>query len=104
MWNELTKHNKLKLKSDSLMTSQAIYQLTFNGDQCVATEVGKHDTGSRSVMNCSSYEDNKSKTKKLFFVAGLDDHSQLYYINKKFEIARSHSYSDQIDNGIFTST
>nr|SVE72997.1 EOG090X07XQ [Ceriodaphnia reticulata] len=76
----------------------AIYQLTFNGDQCVATEVGKHDTGSHSVMNCSSYEDNKSKNKKLFFVAGLDDHSQLYYINKKFEIARSHSYSDQIDN------
>ena len=50
-------------------------------------------------MNCSSYEDNKSKTKKQYFVAGLDDHSQLYHISKKFEIARSHSYSDQNDNG-----
>ena len=82
-----------------VLSFQAIYQLTFNGDQCVATEVGKHDTGTRSVMNCSSYEDNKSKTKKQYFVAGLDDHSQLYHISKKFEIARSHSYSDQNDNG-----
>nr|SVE75816.1 EOG090X07XQ [Daphnia hispanica] len=76
----------------------ATYQLTFNGEQCVATQVGKHDTGSRAVMNCTSYEDTKSKGKKLYFVAGLDDHSQLYFINKKFEIARSYSYSDQNEN------
>nr|SVE85556.1 EOG090X07XQ [Daphnia pulicaria] len=76
----------------------ATYQLTFNGEQCVATQVGKHDTGSRAVMNCATYEDNKSKSKKIYFVAGLDDHSQLYYINKKFEIARSYSYSDQNEN------
>jgi hypothetical protein len=50
-------------------------------------------------MNCATYEDNKSKSKKIYFVAGLDDHSQLYYINKKFEIARSYSYSDQNENG-----
>lgn len=77
---------------------QATYQLTFNGEHCVAIEVGKHDTGSHAVMNCASFEDLKSK--KLFFVAGLDDHSQLYFISKKFEIARSLSYSDQNDNGI----
>lgn len=65
----------------------------------MATQVGKHDTGSRAVMNCTSYEDTKSKCKKLYFVAGLDDHSQLYFINKKFEIARSYSYSDQNENG-----
>lgn len=64
----------------------------------MATEVGKHDTGSRAVMNCASFQDVKSK--KLYFVGGLDDHSQLYMMTKKFEIARSHSYSDQNDNGM----
>lgn len=48
-------------------------------------------------MNCSAYED--AKNKQIYFVAGLDDRTQLYYISKKFEIARSLSYSDQNENG-----
>ena len=47
-------------------------------------------------MNCSSFEDKKGK---LYFVAGLDDHSQLYFFSKRMELARSLSYSDQNDNG-----
>jgi len=72
------------------------FQLSFNGEQCVAAEVGRHDTGTRSVMNCATYQN--ARAKKMFFVAGMDGHSQLYFISQKFEIARSLSYSDQNDN------
>lgn len=72
------------------------FQLSFNGEQCVATEVGRHDTGTRSVMSCATYQN--AKAKKMYFVAGMDGHSQLYFISQKFEIARSFSYSDQNDN------
>nr|SVE93679.1 EOG090X07XQ [Scapholeberis mucronata] len=72
------------------------FQLSFNGQHCVATEVGDHNTGRFAVMNCSCYEDVKAK--KLYVVAGLDDTSQLYFMNKKFEMARSYSYSDQNEN------
>ena len=62
----------------------------------MAKEVGRHDTGTRSVMNCATYQN--AKAKKMYFVAGMDGHSQLYFISQKFEIARSLSYSDQNDN------
>lgn len=75
---------------------QSTFQLGFNGEHCVATEVGRHDTGTRSVMNCATYQN--AKAKKMYFVAGMDGHSQLYFISQKFEIARSLSYSDQNDN------
>lgn len=80
----------------SFFVSQATFQLTFNGEKCVATEVGRHNTGGCSVMCCSSYEDKKGK---LYFVAGLDDRSQLYFFAKRMELARSLSYSDQNENG-----
>ena len=76
--------------------AQSTYQLSFNGEQCVASEVGKHNSGTKSVMNCATYEDTKNK--KMYIVAGLDDHSQLYFVSKKFEIARSLSSSDQNEN------
>lgn len=75
---------------------QSTFQLSFNGEQCVASEMGKHNSGSKSVMNCATFEDIKGK--KMYIVAGLDDHSQLYFVSKKFEIARSLSSSDQNEN------
>ena len=62
----------------------------------MASEVGKHNSGTKSVMNCATFEDTKGK--KMYIVAGLDDHSQLYFVSKKFEIARSLSSSDQNEN------
>ena len=62
----------------------------------MASEVGKHNSGTKSVMNCATYEDTKNQ--KMYIVAGLDDHSQLYFVSKKFEIARSLSSSDQNEN------
>lgn len=47
-------------------------------------------------MSCATYQN--AKAKKMYFVAGMDGHSQLYFISQKFEIARSFSYSDQNDN------
>ena len=78
-----------------LFDLQSIFQLNFNGEQCVASEVGKHNTGT-AVMNCSTFEDTEEK--KMYIVAGQDDHSQLHHVSKKLEIGISHSSSDQIDN------
>lgn len=73
-----------------------MYELTFDGEKCVANIVGKHDSGTQAIMNCACYEDRKGK--KTLFVAGKDNYSALYYVSKRFEVARSHSYSDQNDN------
>ena len=60
-----------------VVSLQVIYELTFDGHKCIATEVDRHDTGTSAVMNCSSYKVDKSRQ---YFVAGLDDYLQLYEI------------------------
>lgn len=62
----------------------------------MANCIGKHDTGSQAVMNCATYEDRRGK--KTLFIAGKDNYSALYSISKRFEKARSVSYSDQNEN------
>jgi len=41
----------------------SIYQLGFNEDppRCLATEIGKHNTGTIAIMNFTTYHDPKGK-------------------------------------------
>ena len=70
-------NNIIKINGTPYVLSlQVIYELSFNENQCVATEVDRCDTVTYHSMNCSSHKgiDNN----QLFFVDGLHNILKLW--------------------------
>ncbi|KAJ8888674.1 hypothetical protein PR048_008166 [Dryococelus australis] len=56
-----------------------IFELSHDGEQFVAEEVIRHETGPVVVMNCAT----RNSGRKCFLVAGQESHCQLYTVNIK---------------------
>jgi prolactin regulatory element-binding protein len=56
-----------------------IYELFHNGNNFVAEELVRHETGPSVIMNCAL----KNLERKSYLVVGQESHSQLYIINYK---------------------